>query len=264
MIIEFSAAGLSEYVKNSNPIIRYLALRVYGNANGAIQRSLLNPPDGEYFKAKEILTVQGGVPDCKYRTDFQKNNPQNPISILYAGIIHESKGVMVLLKAIRLVRDQNYNFKLSIMGEFTSNAFKNKVQQFISDNKLDDKVLLPGFKKGKDKWDQYNKADIFCFPTFYETESFGLVIVEAMMFELPVITTNWRAIPDIVSDSETGFLIPIKNSEILAEKIILLISDSELRKKMGYAGREKYLNEFTMDRFVNRFELCVVETLKSN
>jgi glycosyltransferase involved in cell wall biosynthesis len=62
-----------------------------------------------------------------------------------------------------------------------------------------------GRKVGIEKWTAYRCADIFCFPTYYGPETFGNVLLEAMMFELPTVSTRWRAIPDIVVEGETGF-----------------------------------------------------------
>ena len=59
-------------------------------------------------------------------------------------------------------------------------------------------------------------------------------------------------IPDVVEDGITGFLVPVKDAKSLAEKIEILIKDPELRMKMGKAGRKKYEEEFTLEKFENR------------
>ena len=63
-----------------------------------------------------------------------------------------------------------------------------------------------GRKVDDEKWAHYRAADIFCFPTHYSAESFGNVLLEAMMFELPVVSTAWRGVSGIVEEGVTGFL----------------------------------------------------------
>jgi glycosyltransferase involved in cell wall biosynthesis len=91
------------------------------------------------------------------------------------------------------------------------------------------------------------KSDIFTLPTY--TECFPLSIVEAMQASLPVISTDEGAIPDIVDDNETGFIVNKKDPEDLADKLKILIEDKDLRLKMGQRGREKFLNNYTFEIF---------------
>jgi len=72
-----------------------------------------------------------------------------------------------------------------------------------------------------------------------------------MQAGLPVVSTFEGAIPEIVDDGVTGFLVPQKNPQALAEKLEILIKDSELRQKMGAAGRKKFLEKYTVDKFEN-------------
>jgi glycosyltransferase involved in cell wall biosynthesis len=78
--------------------------------------------------------------------------------------------------------------------------------------------------------------------------------VEAMMFGLPVVATDWRGLPDIVVDGETGFLVPPKIAQSIAERLERLILDPDLRAAMGAAGRRRYEERFTINKFRNRME----------
>jgi glycosyltransferase involved in cell wall biosynthesis len=80
------------------------------------------------------------------------------------------------------------------------------------------------------------------------------VAIEAMMFGLPVVATNWRGLPDIVVDGETGFLVPPKDAKSIAERLERLISDQDLRRIMGAAGRRRYEQNFTVEKFRNSME----------
>jgi|SRR5690554_631972 len=95
-------------------------------------------------------------------------------------------------------------------------------------------------------------------------ETFGLVNLEAMQFCLPVVSSFEGGIPDVVEDGVTGYLVPQKNVELLASKLEDLILDSSLRIRMGRAGRQKYLNEFTLERFETRLKQILDDILRYN
>lgn len=78
--------------------------------------------------------------------------------------------------------------------------------------------------------------------------------VEAMIFGLPVVATNRRGLPDIVVDGETGFLVPPKDAKSIAERLERLISDLDLRRTMGSAGRRRYEENFTVEKFRSSME----------
>ena len=119
-------------------------------------------------------------------------------------------------------------------------------------------VQLTGPLHGDEKWKAYSRADVFCFPTFYSAETFPVVAIEAMMFGLPVVATNWRGLPDIVVDGETGFLVPPKDAQSIAERLERLISDPDLRRTMGAVGRRRYEQNFTVEKFRNSMESALV------
>ena len=75
-----------------------------------------------------------------------------------------------------------------------------------------------------------------------------------MQFSLPVVSTFEGGIRDIVDDGETGYLVPQKDVAALAEKLEILIKDSELRQQIGIAGRVKYEKEYTLNTFEIRFK----------
>jgi glycosyltransferase involved in cell wall biosynthesis len=90
------------------------------------------------------------------------------------------------------------------------------------------------------------------------TNAFPLVLLEAMQAKLPVISTFEGGIPDIVEDGLTGYLIPQKNTEALAEKLEMLITHPDIRHQMGDAAFKKFEREYTFDTF----EIRLTEILK--
>jgi glycosyltransferase involved in cell wall biosynthesis len=93
---------------------------------------------------------------------------------------------------------------------------------------------------------------VLCFPTYFASETSGLVVVEAMSCSLPVVATHWRGLGEIVDDGHDGFLVAIKDPVSLADRLEQLLADPQLRADMGKAGRRKYECRFTLDAFGQR------------
>ena len=83
-------------------------------------------------------------------------------------------------------------------------------------------------------------------------ENFGHVFLEAMANKMPCIGTTVDAMPEIIQNDSTGFLVPPNNPKQLAEKLILLLEDENLMKEMGNKGRKRVEKYFTWDKVVDR------------
>ena len=123
-------------------------------------------------------------------------------------------------------------------------------------------VEYQGKKYGTEKELAFSDSDVFVFPTFYSSETFGLVNLEAMQHSLPIISTKEGGIPDIILEGVNGFLVPKKNSKALADKLEVLIGNPELRNKMGLAGKMMYEEKFTLEIFEKRIIEILHDCLK--
>jgi glycosyltransferase involved in cell wall biosynthesis len=107
------------------------------------------------------------------------------------------------------------------------------------------KYLGPKYDDGKKK--VFLESGLFVFPT--KNDIWGNVLLEAMQYGLPIVATNEGAIPEIVTNGETGYVVPKSSPRDLADKIQLLLENPELRRKMGEAGRIKYQENYTLQHF---------------
>jgi len=262
-IFHFHASGVSQLYPRLHAVERALFRCAYFRPAVAIQTSAQNPPDGDVLSARHTVIVENGLPDAFQRfitaSRVFRASPHPP-RILFVGALYESKGVRVLLEAARLLRQQGLAFSLRLVGCFESPAFEAEMRQWVQAAGLADDVSFAGVLTGDAKWRAYAEADVFCNPTFFESESFGLVNLEAMMFELPVVSTHWRGIPTVVQDGVSGFLAPIRDAAAVAQHLATLLADVGLRQRMGTAGREIYLRRFSLDTWcqgmAHAFELC--------
>ena len=262
MILAFHASGLSERVSSWRGIAAWLARKAFFFPDAAIHKSSLNPPDGQFLKAGAVYTVANGLPDEFPRFQNVKAVNLEPV-ILFVGLMKEEKGVEVLIEAARLLRDRGFGFRIECVGEFTDEAYRQTLTRQVHEKGLSGCIHFLGRKVGDEKWAHFRRADIFCFPTHYPAESFGNVLLEAMMFQLPIVSTAWRGIPDIVKEGVNGFLTPVRDPAATADRLERLLQDDSMRSSMGRKGRARYLELFTIETCVNRTEMVVLEVARS-
>ncbi|MCU0285242.1 MAG: glycosyltransferase [Acidobacteria bacterium] len=257
VIFHFHAGGVSTIYEQLPAPLRWLYRKCYFYPDAALRLSEFNPADSEFLHAKKEFIVPNGIEDNARH--FTKNtNPTqttpNPCRILYVGTLKETKGLLVLIEACKLLKEKGLDFTLEAVGEFESVQFQETVAAKAAQYQLTDRVVFPGVLTGEEKFEKYADADIFCFPTFFESETFGIVLLEAMQFSLPIVATRWRGVQSVVRDRFTGFLVPIRDSAALADKLALLITNPTLREEMSTWSREIFLQEYTIEKFHENME----------
>jgi glycosyltransferase involved in cell wall biosynthesis len=104
----------------------------------------------------------------------------------------------------------------------------------------------------------YNEAAVFACPSIYEP--FGIINLEAMACETPVVACAVGGIKEVVVDGETGFLVPPQDPDRLAAALSKVLDDPDLAARMGRAGRARVLEHFTWDRIAEK-TVAMYETL---
>lgn len=173
-------------------------------------------------------------------------------NLLFISNLIKEKGVFDLLDACVILHSRRIGFRCDFVGSHTDIS-PDLINQYLQQYSLNNVVFFRGAKSGDEKKRFLLNADIFVFPTFYKNECFPLVLLEAMQYALPVVTTNEGGIADIVSDGQTGIIVKKNNPVQLANTLITLIEDAELRHSLGTAGYNKFISSYTLDHFELRF-----------
>lgn len=250
-IFHFHASGLSTIYPHLPALLRPLFRKAYFHPDIGIRLSPYTPEDAQFLGAKQEFIVPYGIPDA-YPPRASETGSNATVHILFVGVLRESKGVLVLLEACRVLRDMDLDFHVHIMGKFESEAFKKDVHDAVSHFHLSEYVTFLGVQTGDVKFDTFAHADIFCFPTHFESEALSVVLLEALSFHLPIVATRWRGLPSLVTDGDNGFLVPIKTPTAVADKLASLIKDPELRRRMGSQSRKRYLSSYTVTHYHER------------
>jgi glycosyltransferase involved in cell wall biosynthesis len=174
------------------------------------------------------------------------------------GALSEPKGVLLLVDAIAALRAQRLDVQLDLVGACDSPAFEKQLHDRLAAPELAGSVVLRGVLTGHPKWQMYAAADMHCFPSHYPAETFGLAVLEAMQFELPVVATDFRSMPAIVTHGESGLLVPPNDPAALAAALAELCRDPQRRLALGRKARQRYLELFAQDRFTRGITAALV------
>lgn len=253
-VFHFHAGGVSDFGPRLPFLLRPLFRSAYGKPRVSIRTAASNPDDGRAFGAVHDMVVANGVPDQRGSVPEKVAGPGEPLVVLFTGVLIPSKGVRVLLEAFRMARDQGVNARLELMGRWGDAAFEAECIAYVAQHGMEASVQFLGVKRDREKLLHFAACDIFCFPSHFEAESFGLVLVEAMQFAKPLISTHWRGIPTVAQDGVNAILTPVEDPVAVADALVRLAQDPELRQRMGREGRRIFEERFTLERFHRKME----------
>jgi len=197
-------------------------------------------------KSENIRTIHHGFNLPSIENKINNEFRYSPHQLILLGRIIPFKGHLLALKAIIEVKKQIKDFKLLILGHGDKDLI-NEIKKIINENKLQENVVLLGYKSNI--YDYLVNSDLMLVPSI--AEGFGLVFLEAMNAELPIIGFNVPATNEIVEHNKTGILIEAYNTTKMANSIIKLITDNTLRKKLSNGAKEKLISYFCLDRMVS-------------
>lgn len=214
----------------------------------------------KYVRREDVFICPNGIPDTLNHEPVAERHNAVP-HILFLSNLLVSKGVIVLLDALKILKDKGYSFVCDFVGGETAEIDARRFAQEVDARGLNQLAVYQGKKYGDEKEKFFEKSDVFVFPTFYHNETFGLVNLEAMQHKLPVISTDEGGIQDVVKEGENGLIAFKENPQSLAACIETLLGDKELREKMGEDGYRKFKDYFTLSAFEQHFVQSVNKSL---
>jgi len=159
-----------------------------------------------------------------------------------------------LITSFQKVLTRINNAELWIVGD---GNLRDDVEHRLKVLGLKEKVKLWGWQKDIAFFDR--QIDVFVLPSL--TEGISLALLEAMACGCPVVATRVGGNPEVVVDGQTGFLVPPKDPEAMAEAIITILQDKRMAQSMGEAGRRRVEEKFSLARMVNEYQKVYEEVL---
>lgn len=216
-----------------------------------------------YIERDKVLFCPNGIEKNCSEHPKKENGVRNPeFQILFLSNMMLEKGIMEILEACKVLKEEGYSFKCNFVGDW-ANISEKDFNSYLHSLDIDNVVSYHGKKVGKEKCHFFINTDVFIFPTFYHNECFPLVLLEAMQFGLPIISTQEGAISEIVLEGQTGFLIPKRDSAALANSIKKLINDPSLAKKMGVQASERFEKMYTASSFEKKLTQNLKEIINT-
>lgn len=178
----------------------------------------------------------------KYKKPKKKNDE---IIIISVSGVARDRGLDIMAKIWNDIERKYKKIKWFIAGSILDKGVYEEIRKLTNNSK---NVIFLGYLQKKDIINLFLKADIYVHPMTYAC--FGLSLIEAQVFGLPIVTGNKAAIPYVVSPD--NFLIDVTDINQLKKALITLIEDEELRKKLGNSGKN-YIKQFDYSVVRNKF-----------
>lgn len=256
-VFHFHAAGLSQIYPRLPRLLRPVFRLAYDAPDLAIFTTAATSHEATFLKARQTAIVPCGVAD-PLASQGGALTALAGTHILFAGIVCEGKGVMTLLQACATLMEEGVPFTVAVMGAFQSEAFKTKVTDFVVQHGMQERVKFLGVLSGADKEAAFANADVFCFPSHYPAESFGVVLIEAMSHGLPIVATDWQGIPEVTGrDGRGTILVPVESPKQLALALATLLQAPARRNAMGVHNRARYLHRYTLAKYRSGLATCL-------
>lgn len=181
-------------------------------------------------------------------------------TIIAVGRLTWAKGYEFALDAIKLLKQQGFRFQYIVLGDGPyEDAILFAARQL---GLLEaDAVKFVGHVSREKVVEYYTRADVMLHAAL--EEGFCNAVIEAQAMEIPVVATDSGGLPENIEDGVTGFVVPRRNAKVMAEKLEQLLSDPDLRRTMGKAGRERALKLYNIEDQVESFAKLYQELASS-
>ncbi len=166
--------------------------------------------------------------------------------LIHISNFRDVKRIPDLMEIFRRVNDEVPS-KLILIGEGPELA---RAMGFARDHGISDRIHMLGRQENPACF--IAMAEVFLLPS--QTESFGLVALEALSCGTPVVASRTGGLPEVVRDGEDGYLEEVGNVTSMAERTLAILRDNELRYRLGKSGRERAVKEFNIDKIVDQYE----------
>ncbi len=170
--------------------------------------------------------------------------------LLFVGSIWPLKGLLTLVEALKEVVPAMPAVRLRVVGRILDREYFNRVVSYVEREGLGERVVFCGLLGGEGLLREYRRAAALILPS--RRESAGLVVMEAMAAGKPVVASRVAALPELVEEGRSGFLVEHGDASGLADRIKALLSDRQLRRRMGEEGRKRASAEFRLESIVAR------------
>jgi glycosyltransferase involved in cell wall biosynthesis len=267
VILHWHAAGLAKWLETETTISsRTATYRTFRPVDLSIVLSRYNVADAEKLLSRQIRVVNNGIPDpcpdfattllTQRRDRFVARKlifsgepaPAMTVKVLFLAHCTREKGLFAAIEAVVLANRELANrqlpvkLTLSVAGNFVTTDEQTNFIHLRENPEIAAMVEPVGFVSGERKTALLREADMFLFPTRYLGENQPVNLIEAMAYGLPLVTTRWRSLPEMLPPNYPGLVDGQNPTEIAAAILTVLAT------KSGEQAREHFMNHFTLEQ----------------
>ena len=242
VVLQFHAAGLADAVAQGGMLAKWVAW-LGGRCEDAVVMTEFNRRDPAACGIGKIHVVPHKLTD--HFRDSEVDRGSDEIRLLAMGHLCADKGTPDLIRAVSALRTEFPALILELAGEPLAPYSHEALDRDIRQAGVRDRVHLLGLVSGEAKRRAFGRADLFVFPSMAPYESFGLVMVEAMMWGLPVVASDWRGNADVLADSPgSATYRPPESGQALVDCLRGVLRNRHDFPEMGRANRRIFATRY--------------------
>ena len=212
-----------------------------------------------FLKSKgfyNITTVGVGLNNQAFENNNNNNNQQIDMinsknkHLLYIGKLEERRNILFLIDILKDINKTRKDIDLILIGKGTQ-KYVDSINEYIKINNLTDKVILIDKLEQSKIKSIYKKSEVFLLPTKYEI--FGMVLLEAMYFGIPTITTMNGGSSTIIQNNKNGFIVETKNKELWIKNIFNILGNQKLKENISKNAHDTIKNKFLWNKLTKEF-----------
>lgn len=216
------------------------------------------------YPPNKLLTIYNGIDLDRDKVDIDSTALRKELGLRdddllvgHVANLRPPKGHEYLIRAAKLICEILPNVKFLLVGEDNRENLKGDIEKQIYDLNLNENVKLLGYRA--DVPELLRLIDVFVLPSI--SEGHPLSVIEAMAASRPIVATNVGGLPEIVEDGLNGYLVKSENPSALAEKILVLLKNKNLREQMGKMGRKTVEENFSIKTMIDNYQNLYRELL---
>lgn len=242
LVLHWHASGLGQWLETqAMGWEQRAATRALGQADLSIALAPSLLPDTQKLAPRQTAIVANGIPDPFAETGVPPRRilgETDPRQILFLGLGSRDKG---LFRTIDALAHLPQTFRLTFAGGFPDAASARRFA--AAKSRYGDRLQHAGFVNATGRRQLLSASDVLALPTTYAHEGFPLVLIEALAADLPIVTTRWRAIPDLLPEDHRGFIEPDAPAD-LAASIAAAVAHPPPGRHRAY-----FLEHYTSEHF---------------
>ena len=232
-------------------------------AESQFNKFFLQNFSGQKSKNGRYPVIHCGV-GADYLHRQLKKDCKNPFPIILCiARLVEKKGHEYLIRALAIIKQQALDFKCIMVG---NGPLQKQLINQLKEKKLEDRVEFVGEFSPVQARDVLEQADIFCLPCIHascgDKDGIPVALMEAMAKRLPVISTHMKGITELIKSGDNGLLVPERNEKALADALIMLLNNPDLRLRLAEAGYNTIHEYFNSKKETTKLYQIFLKQLK--